>query len=167
MEIVIDLLHMDDSIKRMKSFKNEFDQKVYKTIRNIGTFGLDQAKTNFSRAQYDGTNDVTVTGSATMEKGEIVASGRSVLFIEFGTGVHYASNPHPNAYEFGYFPGSYGPNGLKDYWLYKGEAGTNGVPSTANPKMIFTRGNPPNRCMYNTGKAIETQMPRIVREVFK
>ena len=166
MEIVIDLLHLDKSIKELKAFEEDFDKKVMTTVEKAVSLGWSQAVANFKGAQYDGTNDVSVTARTKHKAGYIEASGKATLFIEFGTGVHYG-NSHPNAYEFGYFPGSYGPNGLKEHWLYEGEPGTNGVPSTVNPKLVFTRGNPANRCMYNAGKAIETQIPKIVREVFK
>lgn len=168
MDITLDLTNIDKAIKEVEEYKKTFESNVTKLLTGLTEYGADKASQNFKSAQYDGTNDVIVSSSVGKKVGTIEAFGESVLFIEFGTGVHYG-NSHPEAYDHGYFPGSYGPNGLENTWGYYGEGGTNGVyrKTTAKGDLYTTHGNPANRCLYDAGKAIETQAPRIAREIFK
>jgi len=172
MEIVIDLLHMDDTIDELKEFKKTFDLNVTKYMTQLVDLGAEQAAQNFKTAQYDGANDVYVSSSVGKRRkktvGEIEAFGKATLFIEFGTGITYGSD-HPEAHKFGFRPGSYGPNGLKPTWGYYGEGGTNGAyqKTTARGDLYTTHGNPANRCMYEAGKTVEKLAPKIAREVFK
>ena len=166
MEITIDLGNLNQALKDIVAYAQRFESNVTEMVRQTTELGRSEATTNFSTAQYDGRNDVNVTSKVYKKVGEIVASGKTVLFIEFGTGIHYGGG-HPEGTSLGYVPGSYGPNGLKDYWFYKGDPGTNGTPSIINPRSIITHGNPANRCLYNAGKEIERNAGRIARGVFK
>lgn len=173
MDITISLNNIDKAIKELEEYKKTFNDNVTELVTELTEYGADKASQNFKSAQYDGTNDVYVNSSVGRKSknkvvGEIEADGSAVLFIEFGTGVFYG-NAHPEAYDHGYFPGSYGPNGLENTWGYYGEGGTNGVyrKTTDKGDLYTTHGNPANRCLYDAGKAIEAQAPRIAREVFK
>lgn len=58
---------------------------------------------------------------------DISATGKSITFIEFGAGVHYAAEGHPKAGDFGFTRGGYGYHlGKLDSWRYSGNPGTNG-----------------------------------------
>lgn len=168
MEITLDLYEIDKAIKQVEEYKKTLESNVTKFVTAMTEVGEEQATINFKSAQYDGTNDVKVSSRVYKKSGKIIAEGNATLFIEFGTGVYYG-NAHPEAYQNGFFPGSYGPNGLKNTWAYYGEGGTNGVyrKTTDKGDLYTTHGNPANRCMYNAGKTVEAQAPRIAREVFK
>ena len=173
MEITLNLNNISKAIKEVEAYKKTFESNVEKLVTELTEYGAEKASVNFKSAQYDGANDVYVSSSAWRKSknrvvGEIEAYGKAVMFIEFGTGVFYG-NAHPEAYQNGFFPGSYGPNGLENTWAYYGEKGTNGVyrKTTARGDLYTTHGNPSNRCLYDAGKAIEAQAPRIAREVFK
>ena len=172
MEITLDLTNIAKAIEEVEEYKKTFDANVTKLVTELTDIGEQQASQNFKTAQYDGTNDVYVSSSVGKRGkkvvGEIEAFGQATLFIEFGTGVTYGSN-HPEAHEFGYRPGSYGPNGLETTWGYYGEGGTNGVyrKTTSKGDLYTTHGNPANRCLYDAGKIIEMLAPKIARGIFK
>ena len=69
--------------------------------------GYEVASAGFASAEYDGTNDVTVSVEDRGKIKAVVAVGGTVLFIEFGTGVTYPDN-HPEARDLGMECGEYG-----------------------------------------------------------
>lgn len=135
----------------------------------LAEIGLTNARFYFAEAQYDGENDVTVVQSPEWIDDNTLrvrAYGTTILFIEFGTGVHYAAESHPQADEFGYTRGSYGYHqGSKDSWKYIGEPGTNGE-KIEGSNMIRTHGNPANRCMYNVARDMRQAIIDKARYVF-
>lgn len=125
------------------------------------------AENGYALAEYPGVNDVVVKSTETETDEtldiDVAAEGDSVLFIEFGTGVKYTSEPHPLAEEYGMIRGEYGegrganPKG----WLYKGVAGNSDAqPSTKVPGLMHTRGNPASMAMYNAGQLLEQEIDR-------
>lgn len=158
---------IDKLQSELKAYEQWQKQKAQELAKRLADLGMNTAQVTFSNAIYDGTNDAKVTAEPT-ENGYVVrANGKSVLFIEFGTGVKYPDN-HPEASEHGMVRGQYGykfgrlPNG----WRYRGEPGTNGEPDPDHPGYIHTYGNPPAMAMYEARKQIIEELPRIVKEVF-
>ena len=127
------------------------------------------AEQKFSTAQYDGTNDVRVLPPIAEGKytTALRAEGHSVLFIEFGSGVHYTEE-HPQAAELGMIRGAYGHHlGLLDSWRYKGDPGTNGEEDEDHPGYIKTHGNPPARAMYEADKEMRNRLAETAMEVLR
>ena len=94
----------------------------------------------------------------------INASGESILFIEFGTGVY---NPvtHPKADELGMIRGAYGKGYGQNYtWYYRGDPGTNG--EDLGNGRIRTHGNNANRCMWDASEEMRRRIYDIAKEVF-
>lgn len=135
----------------------------------LARIGMQEASVRFTTAQYDGSNDSTVTIEQTQNGYNVVANGKAVAFIEFGAGVHYnsgASYPLPKPSGIVGI-GEYGKKqGKKDEWRYKGEAGTNGTPSS-DGRTIKTHGNPAQMPMYHALVAMQDEVYRIVREAFR
>lgn len=160
------------TIEQIEAYRRSLRDRARELLRRLADIGIQGATVRFERAQYDGANDVTVSPSPTWEgenKLKIMASGRTVLFIEFGTGVHYGGETHPKAQEFGFERGGYGSGlGRLDSWRYKGEPGTHGEVIQDGPHKgeIETHGNPANRCMYNTAEEMRRAVEQIAREVF-
>lgn len=133
-------------------------EKAQELAERLATLGATVASIRFSRAVYTGQKDVEVSVEETPNGYKVKADGKSVLFIEFGTGVTYGYG-HPEAGEFGMGPGTY-PDGKghwddpKGWYLPKSAGGGH------------TYGNPPAMPMYESRKAIEQELPRIVKEVF-
>lgn len=124
----------------------------------LAAIGATVASIQFSRAIYNGSNDVTVRVDNTGSVAVIYAEGESVAFIEFGSGAKYGYG-HPQAGEFGFGPGTYsdGPDG-KGHW--------------DNPKGWYyapgqhSYGNPPAMAMYKAVQEITEQVTKIAKEVF-
>lgn len=159
MEITIALEHLDKALEDIEAYKKQFEEHVNETVKQLTELGRADAQINFSTARYDGDNDVEVVSQANKKTGTITASGKSTLFIEFGTGISYP-NDHPEATRLGVEHGSWseGPEGKGHWddpngWYYK-----HGKKS---------KGNPANRCLYNAGKKIEENAEKIAREIFK
>ena len=135
------------------------EEKARELAERLATLGATVASIRFSRAVYTGKKDVEVTVEALPNGYKVKADGESVLFIEFGSGVTYGYG-HPEAGEFGMGPGTY-PDGKGHWDDPKGWY----LPKSAGGGHTF--GNPPAMPMYEARKAIEQELPRIVKEVFR
>lgn len=154
------------AIKELEAYKRSFISKVKRLNERLAVIGASVARVEFSNAMYAGDNDVEVSVEVYDGGAKVIASGGAVLFIEFGSGV---SNPeHPQSGEFGFSHGTYGkekganPKG----WVYKGEQGNAGQPIKGRDGVYRTMGNPPAMAMYKAAREIESDLRRIVREVF-
>lgn len=160
---------LDSLIKRLNTMQKQLQSRIPIFLKRLAQIGVNTASVRFKAAQYDGINDVNVSakmqGSNTIV---ITASGKAVLFIEFGTGITY-SEEHPKASEMGAIRGGYGQGkGNQSSWGYYGEAGTNGtkIKTTDKGDLIITRGNPPARAMYEAEKELKSKILKIAKEVF-
>ena len=135
------------------------EEKARELAERLASLGATVASIRFSRAVYTGKKDVDVTVEELPNGYKVKADGESVLFIEFGSGVTYGYG-HPEAGEFGMGPGTY-PNGKGHWDDPKGWY----LPKSAGGGHTF--GNPPAMPMYEARKAIEQELPRIVKEVFR
>lgn len=162
MKIVIDPFDPESvsaAIKELDRYKRWVQEKEEILRQRLAQLGATVASIEFSRAIYNGTNDVSVRVEDNGSKATIFAEGSAVLFIEFGSGAKYG-NGHPEAGKFGYGPGTYsdGPNGKGKWddpngWYF------------AHGQHSF--GNPPAMAMVHARDAILEQLTAIAREVFK
>ena len=162
MKIVIDPFDsksIDNAVKELERYKRWVQEKEEVLRQRLAHLGATVASIEFSRAIYNGTNDVSVRVDDNGRKATIYAEGSAVLFIEFGSGEKYG-NGHPEAGKFGYGPGTYsdGPNG-KGHW-----SDENGW-YFAHGQHSF--GNPPAMAMVHARDAILEQLTAIAREVFQ
>lgn len=134
------------------------EEKARELAERLASLGATVASIRFSRAVYTGQKDVDVSVEEMPTGYKVKADGESVLFIEFGSGVTYGYG-HPEAGEFGMGPGTY-PDGKGHWDDPKGWY----LPKSAGGGHTF--GNPPAMPMYEARKAIEQELPRIVKEVF-
>lgn len=171
MEIRVSVSGVDRLISKLKAYQKSLKNKQKILLEKLAEIGIDVATVRFQTAQYDGENDVLVEKTPQWSgdnKLIISATGKSITFIEFGTGVHYAEQ-HPKAMEFGAVRGEFGQGkGSQDSWGYYGVPGTNGRVIKTNEKgtLIVTHGNPPARAMYDAGKEMRSRIVEIAREVF-
>ena len=135
------------------------EEKARELAERLAALGATVASIRFSRAVYTGKKDVEVTVEALPNGYKVKADGESVLIIEFGSGVTYGYG-HPEAGEFGMGPGTY-PDGKGHWDDPKGWY----LPKSAGGGHTF--GNPPAMPMYEARKAIEQELPKIVKEVFR
>lgn len=162
----------DRIIGKLKAYQKSLEDKQHRLLHELASAGIDVASVRFSTAQYDGDNDVIVSGTPEWvgdNKLLITASGRSITFIEFGAGLHYVEQ-HPKANALGFVRGTYGQGkGSRNTWGYYGSPGTNGQVVRENEKgsLVLTHGNPPARAMYDAAKEMQSQIVEIARKVFQ
>lgn len=163
---------LDNLLTRLKNYRSDLDSKKHELIKRLAEIGIDTADIHFREAQYDGENDVSMDTPRFTSNNRVVISarGRTVLFIEFGSGIHYQEQ-HPLADDLGMIRGEYGyGRGKNDTWTYIGDSpGTNGevIKQTERGFVYKTHGNPPAKAMYNATEAIQAQIIDIASEVFK
>lgn len=143
----------------LMAYRKWQEEKARELAERLAALGATVASIRFSRAVYTGKKDVEVTVEALPNGYKVKADGESVLFIEFGSGVTYGYG-HPEAGKFGMGPGTY-PDGKGHWDDPKGWY----LPKSAGGGHTF--GNPPAMPMYEARKAIEQELPRIVKEVFR
>lgn len=150
---------IEKAVAEVRRYRAWVEQKEADLRMRLASLGATVASIQFSRAVYNGTNDVSVRVDSMGDRAVIYAEGESVAFIEFGSGARYGYG-HPQAGEFGVGPGTYsdGPNG-KGHWN--------------NPKGWWyghgqhSYGNPPAMAMYDAVQAMTEQLTMIAKEVFR
>lgn len=161
---------IDNAIRELDNWRRWLTEKTAEFLRALADEGVQIASAHFSKAEYDGTNDVACQVE---ERGEnriaVLALGGATLFIEFGTGVRYPDN-HPEAGQHGMVRGAYGHRlgRLQQGWRYTGDPGSHGEVITEGKHAgeVHTYGNPANMCMYMTVRELEEKFEEIARRVF-
>lgn len=143
-------------IKELQDGLKEYDKwlkrKSDELAKRLADMGAVKAELNFAAAYYDGDEEHAITVEPIDGGYSVKASGRTVLFVEFGTGL--IGYGHPELHGMG--PGTYPGKGHWDdpngWWYAHGQ---------------HSHGNPPNMPMYNTVKELEQELARVVKEVFQ
>lgn len=165
------LATLDKAIAELDKFQKELATKAESITSQVTDVCESEAAVNFGKAIYDGTNDVIVSTEQDKLIGYVVASGETVAFIEFGTGITYPDD-HPlkpdtlglvGRGEYGHKLGR-----MKNGWRYPAVmgAGTNGEKDEKHPDMIHTYGNPANRCLYDARAEAQKSVIKIAKEAF-
>lgn len=143
------------AVKELRRYSWWVAKKEAELRSRLAMMGATVASIQFSRAIYNGSNDITVRVDNTGSVAVIYAEGQSVAFIEFGAGATYGYG-HPQAGEFGVGPGTY-PDGKghwddpKGWWYGSGQ---------------HSYGNPPAMAMWTAVQEITENVTKIAREVF-
>ena len=163
MRIVINPLDpksISDALNQVQKYKRDFSEKEKEFTRRLAEIGVRVAQSGFATADYDGVNDVSVSMVQTVNGYSVVASGKAVGFIEFGTGVKYAEWDNT---DMDYTPpkhGTYGkghganPHG---WWFKQNDGG----------KARHTYGNQPAEAMRTARDEMVERVIQIAREVWK
>ena len=143
------------AVKELRRYSRWVTKKEAELRSRLAMMGATVASIQFSRAIYNGSNDISVRVDQTGSVAVIYAEGQSVAFIEFGAGATYGYG-HPRAAEFGAGPGTY-PDGKghwddpKGWWYGSGQ---------------HTYGNPPSMSMYRAVQEMTEKVTQVAREVF-
>lgn len=150
---------LKNAVKELRRYSAWVKIKEDELRSRLAMLGATVASIRFSRAIYNGSNDVSVRVDDTGSVAVIYAEGESVAFIEFGSGKKHGYG-HPEAGKFGFGPGTWsdGPEGKGHWddpngWWY------------GHGKHSF--GNPPAMAMVAARDAIVEEVTRIATEVFK
>lgn len=158
-----------DAERQIQEYKATLNRKARALAFRLSWLGLEVAKIRFENAEYAGSNDVKCHINQKDKTCTIVAEGKSVAFIEFGTGIHH------NGYG-GYLPpgvgahGSYGQGkGVGRRWYYYGDPGNAGTYVDTVPgkgQLNYTDGNEPAMAMWGAVEEIASQVEATWREVW-
>lgn len=149
------------AIKELRDYEQWVKRKANELAERLAQYGLQRVQLGYDAAQtlYEGDADVSVTVE---KRGEntyaIVASGATVLILEFGAGIRYGEG-HPQAADFGYGPGTYpGQTHVPEpgYWWF----------TDASGESHYSVGNAPSMVMYLTAQELEWEVERVAKEVF-
>ena len=155
-----DAKSISDALKQLEQYKKDFLAKEALFVKRLAEIGVSVASTGFEVADYDGINDVVVTLEHQGNRAAVIASGETVGFIEFGTGVKF---PEWDNTGMEYTPpkhGTYGkgygarPNG----WYFS--VGEGGVAQ-------HTYGNQPAEAMRTARDVMIEKVTQIAREVWR
>lgn len=150
---------INTAVKELRTYKSWVSRKTRELSRRLAEIGAAEAIVRFAGAQYDGTNDSTVSVDPIANGFKIVASGGSVFFIEFGAGVYYnGSEPYPE-------PRPDGIVGIGEYGQGKGQRKAWGFYDAAG-ELVVTHGTPAAMPMYQASKKMREQILAMAREVF-
>ena len=163
MKIVInpfDPKSVSDALEQVQQFKKEFLEKEQQFVRRLSEIGVRVSQAGFATADYDGVNDVVVSLVQTGNGYSVVASGKAVGFIEFGTGVKY---PEWDNTGMDYTPPAHGTYGKKlganphGWWFNPNEGG----------RAMHTYGNVPAEAMRTARDEMVEKVTQIAREVWQ
>lgn len=179
LEIKVDASDLLRAIKDLTALEGVLNAKADELVKRLAEIGVEVADREYHLAPYAGTNDVEVKYNQDNGRGTatIRATGKAVLFIEFGTGI---LNPEDwNAR--GALSNSEGVvlhGQYKDHkgdsvfgWTYTGDMPAN-PPAGTGPSYksgngyIHTYGEAPHPAMYHARKEIIEKVQEIAKEVF-
>lgn len=163
MKIVVnpfDPKSVSQAIAQLEQYKKDFAAKEQIFVKRLAEIGVSVARAGYEMADYDGINDVTVRVEHRGNYAAVIASGETVGFIEFGTGV---KSPEWDNSGMDYTPpkhGTYGkgqganPHG----WYFKQSDGA---------KARHTYGNQPAEAMRTARDVMIERVTQIAREVWR
>jgi len=145
--------------------------KAKVNIDDVLEEGNKVATAKFAESQFNGIKVTKENSGETM--GKLIASGKEVIFAEFGTGVtHTRGRENPMAVEFGFVPGSYGKGkGSNPYWGFYTDGEANAASFAGQDilsikklkngnALVMTAGNKPAKAMYLATEAMKNKIKR-------
>lgn len=160
-----------DAERQIQEYKATLNQKAQEFAKALAQKGIDVATVRFANAQYAGDNDVTVERDPVQTPNgfAIVAHGKAVAFIEFGTGVMHSAYGCELPDGVGEH-GTYGKeNGKHKRWYYYGESGNAGTPVKevdGKGQLNYTSGNDAAMAMWGAVEEMASQVEATWREVW-
>ena len=158
-EFGLNVRSIDRAIKELKAYRDSLEAKKNKFLEELANIGVREASFRFTTAIYDGVNDSSVTLEPITDGYRILAEGKAVAFIEFGSGVyHNPGEPYPNPRPDGIVGiGEYGHGyGKRPAWGFKNE----------NGELVITRGNPAAMPMWYASEEMRNAIKKKFQEVF-
>ena len=160
-----------DAERQIQEYKATLNQKAQEFAKALAQKGIDVATVRFANAQYAGDNDVVVEHDPVQTPNgfAIVAHGKAVAFIEFGTGVMHSAYGGELPDGVGEH-GTYGKeNGKHKRWYYYGESGNAGTPVKevdGKGQLNYTSGNDAAMAMWGAVEEMASQVEATWREVW-
>lgn len=162
---VSDINHM---IKLLESYKKQFIERCNRFIRKLAEEGMRVATTEYAKGEgHPNDPPINVTVVQTDNGYSITASGRQIVFMEFGAGTRTATS-HPMAQSLTsqtgieVRPGSYSEQNTQEFaalgfWVYPPK-------SSEHKTYEFIE---PTPGLWRAEQEIERKIEKIAKEVFK
>lgn len=156
---------IQNAINEVRKYQKEFIEKNELFVRRLAELGIPVIDQNIAAAQGDSDKNhntyIKINSFGSYSEAKLVVEGSDLLYIEFGSGIHYngsaGTSPHPKGEEFGYTIGSYGKGqGSKDFWFYYADTG----------EAVMSHGTESTMPVYKASVEIIQNIRRIAREVF-
>ena len=158
-----------DAERQIQEHKATLNKKAQEFAKALADKGLDVAKVRFANAEYAGSNDVSCRVEQNGNTCTIVAEGKAVAHIEFGTGVSHSAYGGELPAGVGEH-GTYGKgNGQHKRWYYYGESGNAGTPVKqvdGKGQLNYTSGNDAAMAMWGAVEEMASQVEATWREVW-
>lgn len=156
---------LKEAISYIEKYRDDLPRKCELFVRKLAEVGIPVIDQNISAAAGDSDKNhntyIKINSFGSYSQAELIVESRSILFLEFGAGVHYNGNaggsPHPLGAEKGYTIGSYGKGqGKNDFWFYYADTG----------EAVMSHGTQATMPLYKAGLEIRRQILAIAKEVF-
>ena len=149
--------------KKVEDYRKDLERKTRLLVQTLVDEGFLKAR-EFVPVDT-GVAQSSIIGYVNSDTGKgIIRAGEYCSFIEFGTGVVGASNPHPSAEYLAAMQWAYASGKMifttkdgKTGWFYP----------TKDGEWRFTQGMPSRPFMYDTVQYLLQEYKRIAKEVFK
>lgn len=170
----VTVVGLDHVLARYTRRLRSIEYRKQEFLGKLAEIGIETASVSYANAEYDGVNDVVVAPEPYWVDDDtllVSASGKAILFIEFGSGV-YNPDGHPFRDRVPGLSarGEYGGgHGKQPFWGFTPRPGTTttaGGVRSADGRVVITRGNRSNMAMYHASKAIKERIREIAKEVF-
>lgn len=162
---LFDSKSLQKAIDEINRYKNDLPRKCELFVQRLAEVGIPIIDQNISSADGDSDKNhntyIKINSFGSYSQAELIVESRSILFLEFGAGVHYngaaGGSPHPKGEEMGYTIGSYGKGqGKNDFWFYYADTG----------EAVMSHGTQATMPMYRAGLEMRRQILAIAKEVF-
>ena len=168
---------MKKLVEELQAYAKMLQAKTELFVQELADAGIPVIERNVNAAKYtysdyDGitvrsgsdtahSTHVEIETNGRKSTAYLVLRGEEILFIEFGSGVHYntpaGSSPHPKGEQFGYTIGSYGlGRGKNEYWSFEDDSGD----------FVFSHGTKATMPMYKAEQKIIKNYVSIAKRVF-
>ena len=156
---------IQNAIGEVRKYQRELIDKNELFVRRLAELGIPIINQNIAAAQGDSDKNhntyIKINSFGSYSEAKLVVEGSELLYIEFGSGIHYngsaGTSPHPKGEEFGYTIGSYGKGqGSKDFWFYYADTG----------ESVMSHGTEATMPVFRASQEIIQNIRRITREVF-
>ena len=160
---VLDIRSIQQARRDLQAYIADLENKAQRLCEKLAKIGAVRASIDFSRAIYNGNNDVEISVEAISNGYAIHARGGAVLFIEFGSGAAYGyGHPRPEGYGPGTYPGKGHWNDPNGWWFPNSAVAA----QSGSDRYIHSYGNPPAAAMYNAEQEVISMIEEVAREVF-
>lgn len=149
---------VSSAIRQVEAYKREVKRKVQLLVAQVVADGVELVKAKIVQMDAvmfgDLLNSITGVYDPSTGVGVIVADCPYAVYVEFGTGIRGAQNPHPDVQGWRYDVNSHGEAG----WWYWSDADSN---------WHWTRGMPSRPFMWETAQELGAVLKVAAKAVFR